>query len=79
MWLRRHKASPGSAVGPYGWDHDGAVTEVPDELGGDLLALGGYSVAEPPKAPEPVKAPEPEPVKAVRPAARHGKPGSEET
>lgn len=79
MWLRKHDLHGASGIGPHVWKPGADVTEVPDELGADLLNLGGYSVAEPPKAPEPVKAPEPEPAKVTRPAARHGKPGSEET
>jgi hypothetical protein len=52
MWLR--KASGGSTI-PYGgdsffWPHDGAVIEVPGELGLELLAIpgAGYSEAEAP-------------------------------
>lgn len=32
----------------YAWENDGDVTEVPHELGVDLVALGGYRVVPPP-------------------------------
>lgn len=74
MWLRKHDLTGASGIGPHEWTPDRDVTEVPDELGRELLTLdpGGYSVAEPPAPPEPAKAPEPAKVKA---AARHGKAG----
>lgn len=59
MWLR--KAQAGAAPG-HTWDMDGAVVEVPDALGEDLLALtgAGFSRAEASSIPV-VEAPEPEP------------------
>ena len=59
----------------YAWKADGAVTEVPDDLGRSLLAIhgGGYSEAAapaPPAAKAPPKSdPPPEPAKAA-PAAK---------
>ncbi len=52
-WLKKEKG--GTSVGPYAWDKDGDVTEVPDALAADLLAIpdGGYSRAEEPKKPAP--------------------------
>ena len=73
MWLRKLQVTGVSAVGPYEWKHDAPVTEVPDDLGRELLNLGGYDEVDPPKAPEPVKAPAAEPAK-VKPAAKHSKP-----
>ena len=60
MWLK--KAQGGTGIGPHHWPHDGAVTEVPDHLAGELLAIpgGGYSKAD---------GPEPEPKPAAKPAA----------
>jgi hypothetical protein len=49
MWLSKHEVGGGCAVGPHEWKNDGDVTEVPDDLGNDLLRLGGYQVAEAPK------------------------------
>jgi len=62
-WLKKEQG--GSAVGEYAWDKDGDVTEVPDGLAAELLAIpdGGYSRAE-----EPKKAPKAEPAKSEAPA-----------
>lgn len=56
MWLR--KAQAGSAPG-HTWHEDGAIVEVLDELGHELLALvgGGFSRAEASAIPEPPAAP----------------------
>jgi hypothetical protein len=42
--MRLKKATGGTSIGPHHWPHDGAVTEVPDELGRELLAIpdGGF-------------------------------------
>ena len=63
MWLRKERG--GSGIGPHHWPHDGAVTEVPDQLAGELLAIpgAGYSKADGPD-PEPEK-PKPAAAKAT--------------
>lgn len=61
MWLK--KLQGGTQIGPYSWPEDGSVCEVPDRIGNELLALGGYEKAgepkpapkAPPKAAAPVK------------------------
>ena len=78
MWLRKLQVTGVSAVGPYEWKHDAPVTEVTDELGRDLLALGGYEQVDEPKAPEPPKAAAVEPAKG-KPAAKHSKPDLEDS
>jgi hypothetical protein len=53
MFLR--KTQGGCTIAGYEWAEDGAVTEVPDELGADLLRLDptGYEqVDEPPSTPD---------------------------
>jgi hypothetical protein len=51
MWLR--KSTGGTAIGPHEWPEDGSVTEVPDQLGRELLAIpeGGFEKVD---EPEPV-------------------------
>jgi hypothetical protein len=59
VWVR--KETGGSSIRwhdgiEYGWPEDGAVVEVPDELGRDLLTIDGgeHTKAERPKpAPKP--------------------------
>ena len=70
MWLRKHDLTGASSVGPHEWTPGADVTEVPDELGRDLLNLGGYSVAEP---PEPEAAPVPG---VTAPVSKRGRGGS---
>ena len=60
MWLRKFQG--GTAIGPYSWPEDGSVCEVPDQLGMELIGLGGYEKAD---APEPDPASPPD-----KPAAR---------
>ena len=76
MWLQ--KASGGTTIHHdgkrYAWKTDGAVTEVPDDLGRSLLAIrgGGFSPAAAPAPPAkaaPKSDPPPEPPKAA-PAAK---------
>jgi hypothetical protein len=45
--MRLKKATGGTSIGPHHWPHDGSVTEVPDELGRELLAIpeGGFERA----------------------------------
>ena len=51
MFLRKHEG--GTGIGPYSWPEDGSVCEVPDDLGRDLLRLGGYEeTGEPEPAPK---------------------------
>lgn len=47
MFLKKHQG--GTSIGPYSWPEDGAVCEVPDQMGSELLALGGYEKADAPK------------------------------
>lgn len=67
MWLRKDKG--GTSIGPYRWPGDGSVTEVPDHLAADLLAIpdGGYSKAA---APEPKAEPKAAPKPPAEPAAK---------
>jgi hypothetical protein len=37
MRLRKHQG--GTSIGPHSWENDGDVTEVPDELGRELLRI----------------------------------------
>jgi hypothetical protein len=37
--MRLKKATGGTSIGPHHWPHDGSVTEVPDSLGRELLAI----------------------------------------
>jgi len=73
MWVR--KQSGGTTIThrrvQYEWPEDGAVIDVPPELGADLLHIrgGGFSEAPEPK-PEPVTEPSPaEAFSEVDPAA----------
>lgn len=83
MLLRKDKGGSGITYRGvlYEWPADGAVTEVPDELGMELLAIkdGGYSVAVPPQVPArpPAEVTEPAPAAAAEatvtePAPRTG-------
>lgn len=47
MFLK--KLQGGTSIGPYSWPEDGSVCEVPDQMGSELLALGGYEKADAPK------------------------------
>lgn len=51
MWLRKDQGgceiTYRGAV--YAWGQDGDVTDVPHELGVDLVQIGGYQVAESPE------------------------------
>jgi hypothetical protein len=70
VWLK--KAKGGTSIGPHHWPEDGSVTEVPDHLAADLLAIpdGGYSKADPPAKPAPKAAAKTEePAKPAAPAA----------
>lgn len=51
IWLR--KRSAGAASGGYEWSTDGAVTEVPDEIGLELLDRPGgeFTAVDPPASP----------------------------
>lgn len=62
MWVRKEKG--GSSIRwhdgiDYHWPEDGAVVEVPDGLGRDLLRIDGgeHTQAEPPKAAPKASAP----------------------
>jgi hypothetical protein len=44
MWLK--KAHAGSASGGYEWKSDGAVIEVPDEMGAELIEHPGGEFTE---------------------------------
>jgi hypothetical protein len=59
------KLRGGTQIGSYSWPEDGSVCEVPDQLGQELLALGGYEKAA-------VPAPKAAPAKAATsaPAAK---------
>jgi hypothetical protein len=52
MWLK--KLTGGTAIGAYEWPEDGSVTEVPEQLGRELLAIpeSGFEKVD---GPEPVK------------------------
>jgi hypothetical protein len=56
MWLR--KTAAGTAAG-HVWDKDGAVAEVSDELGSELLAMpgGGFAEVDAPKRPAKTETP----------------------
>lgn len=58
MFLKKHQG--GTSIGSYDWPEDGAVCEVPDRLGAELLSLGGFEKADAPKpaAKAAVKAPD---------------------
>jgi len=70
MWLRKEQGGTELTFRKevYAWPEDGSVTEVPPELGADLLSIrgAGYSVAE---------APEPEPEPAAKAEGGDGEPG----
>lgn len=54
------KAKGGSGIGPHWWDEDGAVIEVPDELGREILRIPGHDFTEqagPAEKPKPAAAP----------------------
>lgn len=60
MWLR--KLQGGTSIGPYSWPGDGSLCEVPDQIGSELIALGGYEKADVPdvggeEGAEPAKLP----------------------
>lgn len=50
MWLKKHQG--GCEITHrgqvYAWPEDGSVTLVPDDLGEDLVRLGGYEVSTAP-------------------------------
>lgn len=53
MLLRKTQGN--CSVGPYVWEHDGAVVEVPDWLGEDLLSIKGHDYTVVDEAPEPAE------------------------
>ena len=70
MFLK--KLQGGTSIGSYSWPEDGSVCEVPDHLGAELLALGGFEKAEAPKpaAKAAAKAEAPAAEKTAAPAAK---------
>ena len=78
MLLRKLEAGGGFAIGPYQWSADSPVCEVPDDLGHDLLRLGGYEIAEPepdgtaPEEPAPKDSAPKRPARGKTAAAKSG-------
>lgn len=49
VWVQVRKARAGASSFGYVWPHDGAVTEVPEDLARELCRIpdGGFTVVEP--------------------------------
>ncbi len=60
MLLRKEQGN--CSIGDYVWPHDGAVVEVPDWMGMELLAIKGHDYTEVQPDAEPTPDPDPDPV-----------------